>query len=572
MAEATNRPKTKSKLPPLFSGGRSRLFAGLIVIGVLQAVTAVIVALATRDTFNALLVGQSVRASGSFGFGMTPTLIILLAAAGAGVWLRWRGDLEAERFGQSYVHAVRVALFRRLTGVGAEALRTRASGALALRFSGDLTALRNWVSLGLARLVVSGLAVGLTLAALVWIEPVVAAALALALVMVGCIAFGLGPSLTSRARIVRDRRGSLAGVIQDRIGGLAAVEAFGQERREVRRIAKKSRAVRDACVRRARSVAALRATGEAGALLSGLVALVTTAWAAGSGNASAGSAAAAIMLAGLLGPRVQELGRVWEYRTAAVVAYDKLRRLMAIPAKNRARPSKRQETLPEVVTTGLRVVARDVALAPCLQKIDLAVEPGQRIVITGPSGAGKSVLIRVLAGLTLPDEGSVQLDGVEAGHLAPAERAGAVALVSSDLPLLRGSMRLNLRYGAADPADERLRNMLAKLGLEALEDRLGGLDARIAERGAGLSAGERIRLILARALLSEPRLLLLDEADANLDGESRDRLDAAIAEFPGTVIAVTHDRARAGESDRAWRLENGRLTPLAGSPSLQAVS
>ncbi|MCG8400598.1 MAG: ATP-binding cassette domain-containing protein [Firmicutes bacterium] len=213
--------------------------------------------------------------------------------------------------------------------------------------------------------------------------------------------------------------------------------------------------------------------------------------------------------------------------------------------------------------------------------LTLKVDAGERLAILGANGVGKSTLLRLIAGLLDPEDGQVQLDGQDIADCRWDDLRQAFAMVSPDLPLLRGTLRLNLTYGAKDWTQEKLERVIENLSLDALAARLpAGIESRISEMGSGLSTGERARIALARALLSQPRVLLLDEAEANLDAASRRALDRAIAGFSGTVIFITHDMARAAGADRALRLEAGQLNELSAEeleaentapPTLQVV-
>ena len=557
-----SEPTPGTPLPRILSGRRRVRFAYLVANGVAQAAVAVASALLVKDGFDALVTsGEPLSPERGLVFGGG-----LLAAVGAGAWLRWRGHVDAEELGQGYVHAVRMRLFRHISGIGADGARQMSRGAIVLRFVGDLNSLRQWVSLGLARLTVSGLAAVLAIAALSVIEPVVATAVVIAVTIATTVALAIGPRLRVRTRETRRRRGRLAAILNDRIANLAVVEAFGQEGRERRRFRKLSQGVRGALIERARSVGLRRAVSEASASLAGFCALFVGAAEVAAGYASPGAVVAAMVVAGLLAPRLQDLGRVYEYWNGAVVAREKLRKLLEL------RPQRRRLDGSDGVELDDgpgRLELRQVSLTPVLDDVSATIEAGERIALVGPNGAGKSTLLRVMAGIDQPEAGTILLDGQDVSECRTQDLRRAFAFCSPDLPLLRGSLRLNLTYGARGLDDAQVRETAVELGLGPLLDRMAnGLDTRISENGGGLSTGERARIALVRALLVRPRVLLLDEADANLDHGAREALNRVVGTFEGTVVMVTHELARVGQADRVLRLQDTHLTEVQKSYAL----
>ena len=545
------------RLPAVLSGRRRLRFAYLVANGIAQAGVAVATALLVKNGFDRLIAPQApfpLDEAGAFAAGLSVTIAF-------GAWLRWRGHLDAEHLGQGYVHALRLRLFRHIARIGAEGARQMSRGAIVLRFVGDLTTLRQWISFGLARLTVSGLATVLAIAVLALVEPVVALAVGIAVTVTAGLALAVGPHLRATTRVSRRRRGRLAAQLNDRVANIGVVEAFGQEAKEKRRFERLSTRLRHALVARARVIGLLRALSEASASLAGACALFAGALQVGLGLASPGAVVAAMVVAGLLAPRLQDLGRVYEYWNGALIAREKLERMLALkPVGRRSDHRARRSLRPGPG----RIELRGVGFDGLFRDLDATIEAGERVAIVGANGAGKSTLLRLVAGILDPDKGRVRLDGQDICKCRWQEVRRTFGMVSPDLPLLRGSLRLNLTYGATAWTAEDLERSIAALGLEALVARLpAGIESRISESGGGLSSGERARITLARALLSRPRVLLLDEADANLDDAARDALEAVVRDFAGTVLFVTHDPARAAAADRILKVENRRLREFA---------
>lgn len=539
------------KLPPLFAGSRRRYFWLLVANGAVQAAGAVATALLVQNGFDALL-GED-GASAQHGLLLVAALVGIAAVNAA---LRYREHLDAERVGQSYVHALRLRLYRHLLRVGPGITGKISRGAVALRFVGDLTALRRWVSLGLARLLVGSVVICLALAALAVIEPVIALSVAAGVAVAALLSLGLGHRLQATTREVRRRRGRLAAVLADRLAHLHLVQAFGQERREAKRFKDLSRRLKAAFLKRAKTIGLLRALADAGAASASLCALVVGAQLVASGVASPGAVVAAMLVAGLLAPRLQELGRIYEYWTAAAIAREKQERLLRLRSqRSGARLSGGRAP---AVGDG-ELVLRGVALEGLLPALDLRLGAGERLCILGDNGAGKSSLLEVMAGLRRPDAGRVELNGQDLAVTDAQQLRRAVGLVSCDLPLLRGTLRYNLRYGWPDAPEAVLREVIEACGLAPLVARLPqGLETPLKEQQGRFSAGERLRIALARGLLLRPQVLLLDEIDSHLDSEGVALLERVIRGFEGPVAFVSHQPERARLATRVLRLSAGK--------------
>lgn len=548
------------KLPALFSGSRRRDFALLIANGGIQAAGAVATALLVRSGFDGLI------AQGAVADQQGALLIIagLIGIAATNALLRYREHLDAERVGQSYVHALRTRLYRHLLRLGPGVATKMSRGAVTLRFVGDLTALRRWVSLGLARLLVGTLVIVLAVAALAIIEPVIALSVGAGVGTATLLGLGMGNRLGATTRDVRRRRGYLAGILTDRLAHLHLVQAFGQEQREIARFKNLSRRLRDAFLRRAGAIGLLRALADAGASTASLCALLVGSLLVAKGAASPGAVVAAMLVAGLLAPRLQELGRIYEYWTAAVIAREKQQQLLRLRPPRAGALARGGRDLPE--GSG-ELVLRGVSLTELLPSLDLSIGPGERLCIIGENGAGKSSLLQVMAGLRRPDEGTVELNGQDLAVTDAKQVRQAVGLVSCDLPLLRGTLRFNLTYGAPTASDAALAEVIERCDLAGLLARLPqGLNTRTSELQTRFSAGERMRIALARGLLMKPRVLLLDEMEAHLDAEGVRALDKVIRDFEGPVIFITHHRERARLASQVVTLTAGQPAEISAAP------
>ena len=543
------------RLPKLIAGDRRVAFYLLLMNGLAQGVVAVLGAWLVMRIFD--LLGTPTDAAPILFAGLATTVL-------ASAWLRRGERVQAEVLGQHYARAVRQRLYRRLLTSNPREFQRRRKGAVLLKFVGDLSALRRWISLGVARLLVAGITVSIALSALLWLHwPF---AVGVALIIAVSAAWTLRHSASLRAAIeeTRRRQSRLAANVTEKINNLATVQAFGQTRREHRLMRRQSDQVLQASVVKAKKIGSLRAAIDA-TIGANILMVMALAYVLPPANLSPGMVAAVIGIIGFLTPPLRDLGRVQEYWLAAQVARSNILTISKLTKRVRDRRS--GEALQ--ISKGV-IELRNLGVRRVLFRINAQAAGGARIAVVGDNGSGKSTLLGLIGRMFDPDRGQVKIDGQNIAKVRLPSLRAQVAYVSADMPLIRGSLRKNLCYGAGRIEPAQLQRVLHACALHGLVERLsGGLDAAIAEDGANLSQGEQVRVALARALLRKPSILVLDEADANLDEQARRALDDNIKAFPGTVLMVSHRRSALRNCDTLWLLREGRLEQRA-NPGFEA--
>jgi len=197
-----------------------------------------------------------------------------------------------------------------------------------------------------------------------------------------------------------------------------------------------------------------------------------------------------------------------------------------------------------------------------LVDVSFRIQPGEHVALIGPSGAGKTTIADLLAGLYTPRSGTIRLDGQPLNRVSPASIRAAVRSVPADAALFRASIRENIRYGRLDASDPDIDEAAAAAGLLPLLSRLPeGLNTEIGEGGVALSAGERQRVLLGRAFVAKPRVLVLDEATANLDYRTEASVKDALAVLSRcrTTMVIAHRRSMLTDVDRVMVLRGGRI-------------
>lgn len=539
--------------PPLLGGKRPRRLLVLVLNGVAQVAAAIGAALLVEAVFDRVVAGGP---EGSLA-ALAPLGAALAGAALLVGLLRARERADAERLGQSYVDALRNAMYRRLSALAPRALQGRSQGAVMLRFVGDLTAIARWVSLGLSRAIVGGTFVIGVIGAIAFISPALAGAVALVLLVGTGGALASARSLRARSREARRRRARLAANVNEKVGSIGVVQVFGQTARERKRLKSQSRKLRHAMIDRARSVGHQRGLAEGTAMMATAAVLMVGVAEVGAGRATPGTVVAAMTIVGLLTGPLRDLGRVNEYWHNSRISMEKCRSFLATP--NLLRPT---VGAPDLQPGPGRLELDDVHVEGSLAGVSAVAEPGRLVAVVGPNGAGKSTLLALAARLMDPDRGLVRLDGQNLAEREETSVRRSVSMVGPDFPLLRGTVDENLRYRWPDAPQEELDRVGALCSLHSLVAELPeGLDTRVVEGGSNLSAGQRQRLSIARALVGDPAVLLLDEADANLDQEARALVDRIVQTRRGlrTVLVVSHRAEVLDWADAIWHLEDGRL-------------
>ncbi len=517
------------RLPILLRGRRRKRMALLVILGLAQSALAVVLALSVREAFDELVGAHAGNTAGPW------TAVIALAALSLGAVLRWREFLEAEKLAQSYVHAVRVRVFRHAIRLGDAGMAQTSRSAVLLRFTGDMSPLRLWISRGLSRGVVAVTSIMVTLAALLVLAPFIGLTIAASMALTAVAAFALGPALDKATRRVRRRRTRMLKHAQERLLQLQVIETIGNDNGERRILAGKSDSLARASVARAGIIGILRAIGEAGAAAASLGALLVGAMLAGMSLATPGAVVAAMLLAGLMSPKVQDLTRAFEYWTGARVSIEKQARFLALkPIGRRKGSSARSQRLREAVGN-LRLEA--VGYRDQVNDVNLSLSPGDRLWLGGVAPEEASTILQLAAGVLQPDKGRARLDGVNLRRIHRRDTRRHIALASANFEMFEATLRANMIYGLHETAASGLEALLSGAALDEIIASLpDGLDYFVRNTDRRITGGLRLLFGLVRARLSGARVILVDQADVIIGTPERAAIERLIAGYDGAVL------------------------------------
>jgi len=536
------------KLPPIISVKRRLLFLRLIGNGFLQALVTVVITLLIKSTFD-----NYFNAASTPAISLWHMALGFLGATLAISWLKFRERIDSESVGQDYVHELRIKMFAKYCNGDLRKLEQQSKGAIGLRFATDLSALRQWISLGLARLIVAGVNLVIALSVLCYINFILGISVSLIILVSALLSFSTGKKLRYTFVEARRKRSYLANNLNEKVSSLATVKVFGQRQREKNRVRRQSEKLMAAMHDRARAIGLLRAITEGGTVLASAIVLLIGALLMSTNQATPGTVVAALGVVNLLMQPLRHLGRIYEYRLNAGVAEEKIRSFLDTRPSVLARHRKERSGHGE-----LRL--KDVSFFPNNEAVNLRITPGITIAILGVNGAGKSTILSQFAGLLKPSGGKIYLGQNDVCKLKDSALRQSVGMVGPNLPLLKGSVRNNICYRHPNATEEEINFVVEHCGLEPLLASLpDGLDTKLKEAGRNLSQGECQRIALARALIGTPELLILDEADAFLDDEATALFSEIVRSYPGIVVMATHNIEHVVMSDQIWLIDNGKL-------------
>ncbi|MFF0598910.1 ABC transporter ATP-binding protein [Streptomyces antibioticus] len=507
--------------------------------------------------------------------GAVPACCGALALVSVRAGLLWAREVTAARAAEKVKTELRLRLYRHLLLLGPGQVTRRRTGAVLTTLQDSVDALDRFVSVFLPQVLVSVLGALGILTVLAVVDPGVAV-----LVAVTAVLAAAAPRLVfrrmrrERSAYMRGWRGLSADYL-DAVQGLPALKAVGAHERFAARLSRGAWNFYRSSLRFTRI-----ATVSAGlvgffASLGTAAAVGLAAWQYASGTLSLSAAFAVLLLSRETFRPVTDLMAAFHAGQAALPAHEAIGELLAaepaVPDTGTTLPA-RTGAPPHVVVDGLRFTYPGQE-GPALDGVGLVLAAGTTTAVVGPSGSGKSTLARLLLRFADPDEGSITADGTDLRALPLADWHARIAVVSQDVFLFHGTVRENIAFGRADAGradiEEAARAAHAHDFVTALP---AGYDTVIGERGLRLSGGQRQRLAIARALLADAPLLILDEATSSVDIAAEHAVSAALERLRAgrTVLVIAHRLSTVADADHLIVLTDGHVTEAA--PPLELLA
>jgi ABC-type multidrug transport system fused ATPase/permease subunit len=493
---------------------------------------------------------------------LLPLMVGLLGVYGVIALTDFGDQFLRHTIGEKILYDLRVRLYDHLQRLSLSFFERTSTGELMSRVSNDVNALEQFMTHGT---ILAGVAVVRLVGATVVLMLLDWRLALIALIPVPIIAAGLrwfNKRTRPIYRRVRDRLGDVNTRLQDDLAGIRVIQAFGQEGAELERFKSVSASYmgeRIASIKMWSTVfPGLGFFVDSG----GVLVLGFGAWMVVDGTMTLGTLVAFLAYIVSFYEPIRRLTDIDNIIQQAAAAADRIFELLDVTP----------EIQDAADAIALEQVAGEIRFEDAhfrygegeevLSDVEFTVRPGEMVALVGPSGAGKTSIANLVCRFYDPTAGRVLVDGRDLRGVKIESLRRHVAVVLQDTFLFNASVRRNLLYGKPDASDEELfaaaRAAYAHEFIEALPN---GYDTEIGERGVKLSGGQRQRLALARAILADPRILILDEATSSVDAEAEYLIQQALEEVlkGRTALVIAHRLSTIRSADKIIALENGRI-------------
>jgi subfamily B ATP-binding cassette protein MsbA len=492
-------------------------------------------------------------------------LILVMVGAYVALQLVSAGDLYLRHaLGERFILDLRVQLYAYLQRLSLSYFERTSTGEIMSRITNDVNALEQFVTHGSSLTVVDLLRLVGTATVLLWLDWRLALIVMLPVPLLGVALRLFNRRVRPVYRQVRDRLGHINARLQDNIAGMRVIQAFGQERAVLGRFADESQAYYRARVRGIRIWSTFFPAIRLVASLGTILVLAAGARRVINGELSLGTLVAFLSYATSFYQPINRLIEVDDVFQQAIAAGERIFELLDEVPEIQDAPG--AIALPqiqgEIKFEGINFRYGADKDGYVLHNVTFHVHPGQVVALVGPSGAGKTSIANLISRFYDPTRGQVLIDGRDLRVVQIKSLRGHIAVVLQETFLFNTSVRDNLLFAKPNATEEEMiaaaRAAYAHEFIVALPD---GYDTEIGERGVKLSGGQKQRLALARAILADPRILILDEATSSVDAEAEYLIQQALDRVlqGRTAIVIAHRLSTIRNADKIIALEQGRI-------------
>ena len=545
---------------------RGTLFLAIVIL-VVQA----IVVLASPAAI-ALAIDNGIEPGNADGLRFWGIVLCILATAGAALeYLRQRTTIL---LGQRVIFDVRRRLFRHIHRLPVRYFDNTPIGTMVTRTTSDVEALAEMFSSGVAAIVSDLLRLVLIVCVLLWLNAALAMVTLVLLPAVLLFSLWFGKRMRRSFRIVRGRMSDLNGFQQEAFTGVRVTRLFRREQAMEERFAKRNHSLKEGHFETIFNFSLFFPSIELISAAAQSAVLVLAASRISGAEITWGEFTYFWMaLAQFLQP-IRELSERFNILQAALAAAE---RIFGVLDEAEEEPDVPNAASAKNLAGAIEFENVDFSYLegePVLRDVSFRVEPGEMIAIVGPTGAGKTSIISLLSRLWDPQKGTIRIDGRDLREYERRSLRSRIAVVLQDVFLFHGDVRGNVRLGNESISDEQIEEACRTVHADRFIQKMhGGYGAEIRERGNNLSVGQKQLLAFARALASDPAILILDEATSSIDTETEQLIQDAMKKLlrNRTSIVIAHRLSTVRQADRILVMHHGRLVEQGCHSDLMAL-
>lgn len=489
-------------------------------------------------------------------------VLLMLGIYAAAAVLIWVQSVVMAGVAQRTVHRLRTDLFRKMQSLPLKFFDQRPHGDTMSRLSNDVETISQILTESTTQIISSVLtAVGVVVLMLV-LQPVLALVSILSL---GVMSYGVNRFVGSRTRegfrAQQKNLGALNGIIEETVTGQRVVKAYHQEGQKLAAFSAANAELRAA------STHAQTFAGVVGPVMNFINNFAVAAvagvggWLVVGGSTSVGTVAAFLNYTRQMSQPINQIAQLYNQLQSALAGAERVFEMLDEQPEIDAEASGRR-----AIAAG-DVVFDDVSFSydgatPVLRGVSLHARPGQLVALVGPTGAGKTTIVNLLTRFYEIDAGTILIDGADIRSIRKAELRRQLGIVLQDSFLFAGTVMDNIRYGRLEATDEEVRAAARVANADAFIEHLPeGYATELTERGGNVSQGQRQLIAIARAVLADPQILILDEATSNVDTRTERHIQEAMRRLMEgrTSFVIAHRLSTIREADQILVINHGEI-------------
>ena len=469
---------------------------------------------------------------------------------------------------------VREAVYRKVVWLPMSFFDNRRVGEVMSRLTSDVATLQDTFSFVLAEMLRQVLTLVFGIAIIFYLAPTLTAFMLITIPVLVLTALVFGKYIRKLSRKTQDKLAEANVVVEESLHSIAIVKAFTNELFELNRY---SRAIREVVQ------VAIQSSRYRGLFISFIIfalfgGIVAVGWfgasLVASGDLKVGELFSFIFYTSFIGFSIAGLGDIYTQLQRSIGASERIQEILSLPDESGHESNEEYKLKGEIEFAAVSFSYPTRKEYPVLKGLDFVIHPGEKVALVGKSGSGKSTIINLLLRLYAVNHGVIFVDGRPVDQYNLTAYRKNIGIVPQEVVLFGGTIAENIRYGKPAASDEEIREAAAQANaLDFIESFPEGFQTIVGDRGLKLSGGQRQRIAIARAILKDPAILVLDEATSSLDAQSEYLVQEALDKLMAgrTSVIIAHRLSTIKKVDRIFVIDDGMLAEAGSHAELSGL-